>query len=56
MRAVNCGKTEVVRLLLERGADWQIADKEGALPMDAARRPEIVELLREAVMLRGSPE
>jgi hemoglobin len=48
LRAVNCGKAEVVCLLIGRGADWRIADKKGVRPADAARQNEIIEFLRDA--------
>jgi len=46
-RAVNCGHPEFVSLLLARGADVNSRDKEGRTPLQAARRPEMVALLRE---------
>src|SRR5205807_695336 len=46
-RAVNCGHPEFVSLLLARGADVNTRDKHGRTPLQAARRPEMVALLRE---------
>jgi hemoglobin len=46
-RAVNCGHPEFVSLLLARGADVNSRDKQGCTPLHAARRPEMVALLRE---------
>jgi len=46
-RAVNCGHPEVVSLLLAHGADVNTRDKKGRTPLQAARRPDMVALLRE---------
>src|SRR5262249_20773072 len=46
-RAVNCGHPEFVSLLLAHGADVNTRDRQGRTPMQAARRPEMVALLRE---------
>ncbi len=46
-RAVNCGHPEFVALLLAHGADVNSRDKHGQTPLQAARRPELVALLRE---------
>jgi hemoglobin len=46
-RAVNCGHTEFVSLLLAHGADVNTRDKQGQTALRAARRPEMVALLRE---------
>jgi hemoglobin len=46
-RAVNCGHPEFVSLLLARGADVNTRDRQGRTPLQAARRPELVALLRE---------
>ena len=46
-RAVNCGHPEFVSLLLAHGADVNTRDKKGRTPLQAARRPDMVALLRE---------
>jgi hemoglobin len=46
-RAVNCGHPEFVSLLLAHGADVNTRDRHGRTPLQAARRPEMVVLLRE---------
>jgi hemoglobin len=46
-RAVNCGHPEFVSLLLAYGADVNARDKQGRTPLQAARRPDMVKLLRE---------
>jgi len=46
-RAVNCGHPEFVSLLLAQGADVNTRDKKGRTPLQAARRPDMVTLLRE---------
>jgi hemoglobin len=46
-RAVNCGHSDFVSLLLAHGADVNTRDKKGQTPLQAARRPEMVSLLRE---------
>jgi ankyrin repeat protein len=46
-RAVNCGHAEFVSLLLAHGADVNTRDKQGGTPLQAARRAEIIALLRE---------
>jgi hemoglobin len=46
-RAVNCGHPEFVSLLLAHGADVNTRDRKGRTPLQAARRPEMVALLRE---------
>jgi truncated hemoglobin YjbI/ankyrin repeat protein len=46
-RAVNCGHPEFVSLLLAHGADVNTRDKHGRTPLQAARRPDMVALLRE---------
>ena len=45
-RAVNCGHREFVALLLAHGADVNTRDKRGRTPLQAARRPDMVALLR----------
>jgi hemoglobin len=46
-RAVNCDHPEFVSLLLAHGADVDTRDKQGRTPLQAARRPEMVALLRD---------
>jgi hemoglobin len=46
-RAVNCGHPEFVSLLLAHGADVNTRDRHGRTALQAARRPEMVALLRE---------
>lgn len=46
-RAVNCGHPEFVSMLLAHGADVNTRDKKGRTPLQAARRPEMVALLRQ---------
>jgi ankyrin repeat protein len=46
-RAVNCGHPDFVALLLAHGADVNTRDRHGRTPLQAARRPEMVALLRE---------
>jgi hemoglobin len=46
-RAVNCGHLEFVSLLLAHGADVNTRDRHGRTPLQAARRPEMVALLRD---------
>jgi hemoglobin len=46
-RAVNCGHPGFVSLLLAHGADVTTRDKHGRTPLQAARRPDMVALLRE---------
>jgi hemoglobin len=45
-RAVNCGHLDFVALLLAHGADVNARDKKGRTPLQAARRPDMVALLR----------
>lgn len=45
-RAVNCGHPEIVSLLLADGADVNARDKKGRTPLQAARRADMISLLR----------
>jgi hemoglobin len=46
-RAVNCGHPEFVSLLLAHGADVNTRAKQGRTPLQAARRADMLALLRE---------
>jgi acyl-CoA-binding protein len=46
--AASCGHADVVQFLLDKGADPNIADIDGALPLDVASCTEIVESLKKA--------
>lgn len=51
LRAVLCGRPDVVRLLLEQGVDPNARDEHGRIVLDYAIRAgqkEIAEILREA--------
>jgi ankyrin repeat protein len=46
--AASCGHADVVKFLLDNGADPNVADTEGMLPIDVASGSEIVESLNKA--------
>ncbi|KAI0261911.1 ankyrin repeat-containing domain protein, partial [Russula aff. rugulosa BPL654] len=51
-RASICGRIEIVRLLIEHGANVEAKTDEGRTPLDVARgeqREEIIKLLSEHV-------
>lgn len=43
--AVSCGHTEIVKYLLDLGANATVKDNDGAMPLDIATESEIVSLL-----------
>jgi hemoglobin len=47
-RAVNCRQLQIVRLLVQRGADPLAADRRGVTPLDVARTAEMKKILADA--------
>jgi ankyrin repeat protein len=45
--AASCGHADVVQFLLDNGADPNVTDIDGALPIDVASCSEIVESLNK---------